>query len=243
MKQILSNKDASLLRLNNVTRFGGGSYVAADTIRHSGKAKIEMLSRHPGNTLMSMGAYSYCVSNAQQIFQLKLGRFCSIARDVDVYHGIHPLAWASTSPFSYAPFFRNLDNDFRYEGADPGFHDSYGDVTAGSDVWIGAFAKLKGGISIGHGAVVAACSNVVKDVPPYAIVGGNPAKTIRMRFDEHIVERMLTVQWWNLNITHLRKQKFSNVEQFLAMCEKAKSEGSASKYSSLHIDENGVKAG
>jgi serine acetyltransferase len=72
-----------------------------------------------------------------------------------------------------------------------------GDITIENDVWIGAKATVMSGIKIGNGAVVAAGSVVTKDVPPYAIVAGNPAKIVKYRFDESQIEKLLQISWWN----------------------------------------------
>lgn len=75
-----------------------------------------------------------------------------------------------------------------------------GDLIIGNDVWIGYDSLIKNGVRVGDGAVIAARSVVVKDVPPYAIVAGNPAKVVKMRFDEKTIERLLRVAWWNWDI-------------------------------------------
>jgi acetyltransferase-like isoleucine patch superfamily enzyme len=74
---------------------------------------------------------------------------------------------------------------------------SRGDIVIGSDVWLGVGALILSGVTVGHGAVVAAGAVVVKDVPPYAIVGGNPARILRMRFEGETVEALLRIAWWN----------------------------------------------
>nr|WP_274708021.1 CatB-related O-acetyltransferase [Arthrobacter sp. H16F315] len=76
-------------------------------------------------------------------------------------------------------------------------HTSRGAVIIGNDVWIGASAFISSGVTVGHGAVIAAHAVVTKDVPPYAVVGGNPAKVIKYRFEPGIVEQLLDVAWWD----------------------------------------------
>lgn len=124
--------------------------------------------------------------------RLKIGRFCSIAKDVTIMlGGEHHTNWVTTYPFG--DFFNELDRRESYAK-------SKGDVTIGNDVWIGHGAMILSGVSIGHGAVIAANSTVTKNVPPYAIVGGNPAKIIRYRFNENQIRQLLKIEWWNWSI-------------------------------------------
>lgn len=75
-----------------------------------------------------------------------------------------------------------------------------GDIIIGNDVWLGYDSLIKNGVTIGNGAIVASRAVVVKDVPPYAIVAGNPAKVVKMRFDDKTIERLEKISWWNWNI-------------------------------------------
>lgn len=126
--------------------------------------------------------------------RLVIGRFCAIATGVRfLMNGVnHSLAGVSTYPFQIFG-----------QGWEEGFDDaSYlaegrGDTVVGNDVWIGADGTILPGVTIGDGAVVAACSVVSRDVPPYAIVAGNPARVVRMRFEEGAVARLLALRWWD----------------------------------------------
>lgn len=125
--------------------------------------------------------------------KLTIGRFCSIADKVEILlGGNHRLDWGTTYPFSALrdlwPSAPETDE----------YHSSRGDVTIGHDVWLGSGAIVLSGVTIGHGAVVAAHAVVTRDVPPYAIVGGNPAKVIRYRFDEATIAALLEAGWWEL---------------------------------------------
>jgi acetyltransferase-like isoleucine patch superfamily enzyme len=125
--------------------------------------------------------------------KLTIGRYCSIADKVEILlGGNHRTDWGTTYPFSA---FREL-----WSSAPPSeeYHTSRGDVTIGHDVWLGSGAIIMSGVTVGHGAVVAAHAIVTKDVPPYAIVGGNPARVIRYRFDEDTVAALLDAKWWDL---------------------------------------------
>lgn len=124
--------------------------------------------------------------------KLVIGRYCSIADKVEILlGGNHRTDWVTTYPFAA---MRGL-----WPGApDADYHASGGDVTIGHDVWLGSGALILSGVAIGHGAVVAARAVVTKDVPPYAIVGGNPAKIIRHRFDEGTIASLVDSAWWDL---------------------------------------------
>jgi acetyltransferase-like isoleucine patch superfamily enzyme len=124
--------------------------------------------------------------------ELTIGSFCSIAdRIVVLLGGNHRADWVTTYPF---PAFPD-----RWETARgiAGVPTSNGDVTIGNDVWIGSNATIMSGVTVGDGAVIGTDSCVTRDVSPYAIVGGNPAKLLRHRFDAATVERLLTLRWWN----------------------------------------------
>jgi acetyltransferase-like isoleucine patch superfamily enzyme len=128
-----------------------------------------------------------------------VGRFCSIADNLNIFlGGNHPMECITTAAFQ-AKFFPSVDQISEETAA---FHESCfsnGDVIIGHDVWIGSFSTIMSGVSVGSGSVVAANSHCVKDVPPYAIVGGNPARIIRYRFSEEIIYRLLQLKWWELD--------------------------------------------
>jgi len=134
--------------------------------------------------------------------KLYIGDYCSIADEVTILlGGNHRPDWVSTYPFNSPQFGDKWPEASEIEGQPW----SKGDVRIGNDVWIGYGSTILSGTTIGHGAVVAARSVVVKNVPPYAIVGGNPAKVIRMRFDEATVERLLRLEWWNWSEEKIRE--------------------------------------
>jgi acetyltransferase-like isoleucine patch superfamily enzyme len=147
----------------------------------------------------AMGAFSY--SFAKLDMDMMIGRYASISWDVTAMGSAHPDDWASSHPFSHNPgplwgvrtYLKDVAADrfpvLPFERGDQSIH-------IGHDVWIGAGTMIKRGVTIGHGSIVGTRSLVTKDVPPYAIVGGLPAKIIRYRFAEPVIERLLASEWW-----------------------------------------------
>lgn len=164
----------------------------------------ENRTRQVGNSQVSVGRYSYGHENLiieqwDEGAALKIGAFCSIANPVTIFlGGNHRTDWVTTYPFGHI-YQEELG------GEDIGGHPATkGDVIIGNDVWIGNGATIMSGVRIGDGSVIAANATITKDVAPYQIVGGNPAKLIRQRFDDQIVKILLELQWWDLPIEQIR---------------------------------------
>ena len=138
----------------------------------------------------SFGRYSYCGYNAK-IIGCEIGRFTSIADNVVIGTANHPLEWVSTSP----AFFRGRDS-IPKDLAKKEYDASSKKTVIGNDVWIGEGAMIRGGVVIGDGAVIGMGSIVVKNIPPYTIVAGNPAKIIRKRFSDDIINDLMEIKWW-----------------------------------------------
>ena len=133
--------------------------------------------------------------------RLIIGKFCALARGVKfIMNGAnHKL-----DGFSTYPFF-GFGNGWERVLPQPEEFPYKGDTVVGNDVWIGYEAVIMPGVTIGDGAIVAANSVVVKDVLPYTIVGGNPAKLIRQRFEDDVIEVLLMVVWWNWDIEKITR--------------------------------------
>ncbi len=130
----------------------------------------------------------YCLIDKNTV---SIGRFCSIAYNVKIGLGNHPTAWLSTHPFSYLKKYGFVKNDSSFEG------EIKGNTIIGNDVWIGANAIILAGVKIGDGAVIGSNSLVTKDVEPYSIVVGTPAKETRKRFDDDTIQKLMKIKWWN----------------------------------------------
>ncbi|HOY12215.1 MAG TPA: CatB-related O-acetyltransferase [Saprospiraceae bacterium] len=132
--------------------------------------------------------------------KLIIGKFCMIASDVTfIMNGANHLTNALTT-YPFAIFGNGWENAM--EGKE---YPQKGDINVGNDVWIGYNATIMAGVTIGDGAIIATNATVVKDVEPYAIVGGNPALEIKKRFSDEKIAQLLALQWWNWDIDKITK--------------------------------------
>jgi acetyltransferase-like isoleucine patch superfamily enzyme len=123
---------------------------------------------------------------------LKIGNYCSITNDTVIFlGGEHKIEWVTTYPFSaFSDKWPNAKNI-------KGHPNSKGDVIIGNDVWIGHGVTILSGVTIGDGAVIGAGSVVIKDIEPYTIAGGSPARPIRKRFSDEVIRKLLKIAWWD----------------------------------------------
>lgn len=166
---------------------------------------------------MSYGKHTYGRMNVYtwgEGSNLVVGNFCSIAANVKVYlGGNHRIDWVTTYPFGHI----NQEIFNLFDGT--GHPQTKGDVNIGNDVWIGDNVVIMSGITIGDGAVIANNSHVVKNVEPYSIVGGNPAKLIKYRFSKEIIEKLLEIKWWYWDDDKINNHTYllcdTNIENFI----------------------------
>jgi acetyltransferase-like isoleucine patch superfamily enzyme len=159
---------------------------------------------------ITAGRHTIVPGDIDCFIELDFGSFCSIAAGLTIVSGQHP-GVDNPDCISHFPFFEHQ----WAAGYPPSRHD--GRVVVGSDVWIGQNVTIMEGVVVGHGAVLAAGAMVVKDVPPYAVVAGNPAKVKKYRFSEQQIERLCEIEWWewsNRRI-HNNLQLMTDVEAFL----------------------------
>jgi acetyltransferase-like isoleucine patch superfamily enzyme len=170
----------------------------------TGNPTIDRFVKLSGHKV-KIGAYSYGFEDTgvlswNENIEISIGRFCSVASGLKLYcGGNHRVDWISTFPFGH------IHTKFIKVPPVNGTPSTNGNITIGNDVWIGRDVTILSGITIGNGAVIASNSHIVKDVEPYSIVGGNPAKLIKKRFNESIINFLLDLSWWDLPIDVIEK--------------------------------------
>ncbi len=153
---------------------------------------------------VKIDSFSY-VNRYTEIGSAEIGRFCSIASFCSIGMDSHPTDWISASPF-LKEAIKSESNGYIDEAERP---------IIGNDVWIGTHAVILKGVYIGDGAIVAAGAIVTKNVPPFAIVGGVPAKVMKFRFDKDTINKLTALQWWNnLNDITLLDNLYSSGNKF-----------------------------
>lgn len=192
-----------------------GVFGHGDTVCVPGDWRPERFASMPRGGFGNFGAFTYCQAPGL-VLPFEAGRYCSIALGTRVMGPAHPTNWVSTHFWPWREHMSELaQRAFDREVPIRWFEANLGPVRIGNDVWIGQDVLLKPGITIGDGAIVAAGSVVTKDVPPYAIVGGVPAKVIRQRFDDATVARLRASRWWDYNYVDFAELDPTDPNRFL----------------------------
>ena len=181
----------------------GSPHIQPDVILGEGCSVSWMVQLGSG---VKIGDWSY-INSGTIVASGTIGRFCSIGSYCQIGMADHPTQFLSTSPRLYGP--HNLFGDeshWEHYAAPP---------EIGSDVWVGAQVFIRQGVTVGHGAILGAGAVVIKDIPPYAIAIGVPARVLRYRFSPRTIERLLQKRWWEMPVSELRAFR----EEFLTSVE------------------------
>jgi len=170
------------------------------------------------NSNIQIGRHSWFNANTVVYGETKIGRFVTTGRNCEIGVVNHPIERISASSIFYNKNYHVLPEQYK-SFSQIEFKNQIHGCKIGNDVWIGTMSIIKAGVIIGDGAVVAAHCMVTKDVPPYAIVGGIPAKIIRYRFDKNIISRLLKIKWWEYDLMELDGIEFDNIEKALVQLE------------------------
>ena len=185
-------------------------YLQIPSIRDCKLAKHTRVLPRCNLIRVEMARYSYIGTNTI-VSDTKIGAFCSIGSSCSIGGGVHPTDRVSTSPVFYDS--SNCFKEKNYISADSRNPVKQPQTIIGNDVWIGENVFVSAGVNIGDGAVIGAHAVITKDVPPYAIVAGVPAKVLRYRFDEATIKELMATQWWEWSDEKLAENKdwFSKV--------------------------------
>lgn len=156
-----------------------------------------------------------------------IGRFCNLSWNLKFLIGFNHIYQNSVSPYSFqsAKVLRKIAARIRDKKDMPDLtpchnnlsRNNHYQIILGNDIWMGCGVTIVGGVKIGSGAIIGANSMITKDIPPYAIVGGNPARVIKYRFDEETIKKLMAIKWWNWDIKKILANAYlmDNIEEFL----------------------------
>lgn len=180
------------------------------SIRESEIEKTAFVCSGSNVVATKLGRYSY-IGNDCTVVSSDIGSFCSISDNCIIGGASHPVNWVSTSPVFYE------GRSVMKKKIASSYFERYKKTVIGHDVWVGSNVLIKSGLSIGNGVIIGMGSVVTKDINDYEVWAGNPAKFIKMRFENEIVERLINIQWWNLEENALKEVApyMNNVTEFL----------------------------
>lgn len=161
---------------------------------------------------VNIGKYTFINYDTIVYKNVNIGRYCSIGRNCEIGLSKHPVDFLSTHLFQIKDSSL-FNNSYGYDKLNKVDWIEHETVNIGNDVWIGSKVSIMNGVTIGNGSIIGAGAVVTKDVLPYTIVAGVPAKIIRKRFDEIIIKELEFLKWWELDFKDLVNIDFSNIEE------------------------------
>ena len=171
-----------------------------------------------------VGIGGFTLLNGGSIAHAEIGRYCSLANHVAIGFAEHPIDRFTSSNLTFSHNFQGwrsyMEEHGRKANLETAKFDDRPPTTIGNDVWIGQGAFLKAGVTIGDGAIVAAHAVVVKDVEPYTIVAGVPAKPVRKRFPQELIARLQALRWWDYCVVEFGGIDVENAEKSVEWMEK-----------------------
>ncbi|MGE2346607.1 CatB-related O-acetyltransferase [Enterobacter asburiae] len=221
----------------------------------SGPIEIECPSeiRQGVYQIDKIGAFSYMGGKSTHMLHIEsIGRFCSIAGNVVSGAMEHPTEFLSAHPIMQGALKWKALDDFKLKNKDMLLKSRntnnetnkqrFGKIKIGNDVWIGEGAFIRRGVKIGDGAIIASHSLVSKDVAPYSIVGGVPAKHIRFRFERSIIDQLIELEWWNYGLSALEGVDFTDISQAIKKIKENIDSGVAKIFTPdvVRVDKDGV---
>jgi acetyltransferase-like isoleucine patch superfamily enzyme len=229
----LSGADIAALETVGL-RLGGLRYTGGLAERSRIEFPTSIASPVPPDAFLDVGAF--CSLGGASLNNARFGRYCSVASGATIGAHEHPTDWLTTSRTAYYPEVHGWDRVMLDDAAPEAqarvrpYLTSCPTTSFGPDVWVGQGAFVKAGVSIGAGAIVGARATVLRDVPPYAVVVGTPARAVRLRFPEPVVERLLTLEWWRYSIYDLFEAPFDDVGAALDRIEELVARGAVRPY-------------
>jgi acetyltransferase-like isoleucine patch superfamily enzyme len=190
---VINNKSQFISASIYSGNMGNENKIEGATLYSTNTGDHVTISHNTTITNSVIGRYTYLAGN-NRVFNAHIGAFCSIAENVSIGHAEHPYTEFSTSPVFYKE-----DNPFLVTKFVKKDIAEYSKTVIGNDVWIGLNAYIKTGITIGDGCIIGAGAVVTKNVDPYSIVAGVPAKLIKKRFDDKTIKQLQTDNWWNMS--------------------------------------------
>lgn len=217
----IQNKSFEVKKINTNISVGSSSIIIDSSFEKSANIdKNSCINRCFIGKYFGLGNFSY-------IADTDIGKFCTFASRVSISSFNHPTNLLSIHEFQY----KNLKDSFGETilAKDSEIQNKLREnrTQIGSDVWIGDNAVILKGVEVDHGAIVGAGAVVTKNVEAFSIVVGNPARTIKKRFEDKIIEKLLALKWWNLSISDMKTCDFKDIKKAIDFIEKIKEKKSS----------------